>query len=480
MGPPNLINRGAAALDRYNARMRLPIVCAGMVATAAALSGQAPAHFISRVTDDTALRPGEASIAINPSNPDHMVAVSLQGMPPGSPVRISNFSYTSVDGGRTWRTTAAPNTHRRVHGDDAVTIGRDGTVYHTYIAFDGIRVPRPDRASSGIHVRTSRDGLTWNDPVAVVDHLNTAVPFEDKPWLGVDDAEDSPHRGNVYVAWTRFDVYGSPDPQHKTHIWFSRSRDGAQTFAPPVQVSDRPGDAKDSDGTVEGVVPSVGLKGEVYLAWAGPTGLVFDRSLDGGYTFGADTVITTMPGGWDIPVPGIERHNGMPVTAVDHSGGPHRGTVYVNWIDERNGDTDVFLASSRDGGVTWSAPVRVNDDPRANKRPQLFTWMAVDPSDGSVNIVFLDRRDTRDTNNAVTVARSVDGGKTFANHRVQRAAFPSSDKVFYGDYLGIDAHGGRVATIYPVVVDTPNGLILETAVFNFKLGLQETDATRPD
>lgn len=425
-------------------------------------------HFVARVSDDGALRPAEAAIAINPANTDHIVAVSLQAMKPGSPVRLSNFTYTSIDGGRTWSTTPAPNDHQRVHGDDAIAIARDGTVYHSYIAFEGIRVPRPDRASSGIFVRSSRDGISWKEPVAVIDHVNTAAPFEDKPWIGVDDAEESPHRGNVYVAWTRFDVYGSDDPDHRTHIWFSRSRDGARTFAPAVRVSDSPGDARDSDGTVEGVVPSVGIRGEVYVVWAGPLGLVFDRSLDGGYTFGADKVISEMPGGWDLPVPGITRHNGMPVTGVDHSRGQHRGTIYVNWIDERNGDADVFVASSRDGGQTWSAPVRVNDDPRGNRRPQLFTWMAVDPADGSVNVVFLDRRGTDGTNNAVTIARSTDGGKTFANHAVNRAAFPSNDKVFYGDYLGIDAQGGRVAAIYPVVVDGPQQLILETAIFQFR------------
>jgi hypothetical protein len=439
-----------------------------LIATLVLVAGQAPDHFVARVSDDSAIRPAEASIAINPANRDHIVAVSLQAMKPGSPVRLSNFSYTSIDGGRTWRTVAAPNTHHRVHGDDAVTIGRDGTIYHSYIAFDGIRVPRPDRASSGIYIRTSRDGIAWNDPVAVIDHLNTANPIEDKPWVGVDDADESPHRGNVYVAWTRFDVYGSDDPSHESHIWFARSRDGARTFTPPIQVSDSPGDARDSDGTVEGVVPSVGVNGEVYVAWAGPKGLVFDRSLDGGYTFGSDTVIGTMPGGWDIPLPGITRHNGMPVTAVDHSRGPNRGAVYVNWIDERNGDADVFLASSRDAGETWSSPVRVNDDPKGNKRPQLFTWVAVDPSDGSINVVFLDRRDTAGAHNAITVARSTDGGKTFVNHRVNRPPFASNDKVFYGDYLGIDAHGGRVAAIYPVVVEDARQLILEVAVFQFR------------
>jgi len=430
--------------------MRLPLSIA-LIACTAAIAASPPAHFVTRV---------------NPANVDHMVAVSLQAMKPGSPVRISNFSYTSLDGGRTWRTTAADNSHHRVHGDDAVTISRDGTIYHTYIAFDGIRVPRPDRASSGIFVRTSRDGLTWNAPVAVIDHVNTAIPFEDKPWLGVDDAEESPHRGNVYVAWTRFDVYGSDKPDDKTHIWLARSRDGARTFTPPVQVSDRPGDARDSDGTVEGVVPSVGVRGEVFLAWAGPAGIVFDRSLDGGYTFGTDVAITAMPGGWDLPQPGITRHNGMPVTGVDHSRGPTRGTVYVNWIDERHGDPDVFVASSRDGGATWSSPVRVNDDAKGNKKAQLFSWMAIDPSNGSINIVFLDRRDTTGSDNAVTLARSTDGGKTFTNHRVNRPPFPSNDAIFYGDYLGIDAHNGRVAIIYPVVLEGSQ-LMLETAVFQF-------------
>jgi hypothetical protein len=157
----------------------------------------------------------------------------------------------------------------------------------------------------------------------------------------------------------------------------------------------------------------------------------------------------------------------MPVTAVDHSEGSHRGAVYVNWIDERNGDTDVFLAASKDGGRTWSAPVRVNDDPKGNKRHQLFTWMAVDPADGAVYVAFLDRRDTDGANNTVTLARSADGGTSFVNHRVNRPPFPSNDKVFYGDYLGIDAHRGRVAVIYPAAMDDARQQALEAAVFNF-------------
>ena len=452
----------------------LALTCACACGTAALVAQTVAAPQITRVTDRDALRPAEVAVVVDPSDVDHLIAVSGQGARPGGP-RFTDFAYASFDGGKTWTTTATDNRHGRVHGDDSITIARDGTTYHAFIAFDGIRVARADRASSGIYVESSRDGVKWSTPVPVVDHINSAIPFEDKPWVAVDDAENSPNRGNVYVAWTRFDVYGSEKPEDKSHIWFSRSRDGGQTFMVPVRVSDQPGDARDSDNTVEGAVPSIGLNGEVYLVWAGPKGLMFDKSTDGGYSWGTDRMIATLPGGWDEPVKGLERHNGMPVTAVDQSRGPNRGTIYVNWIDERNGenDPDVFLISSHDGGNTWSAPLRVNDDPKGNKREQMFTWMAVDRSDGSVNIGFLDRRDSPGTQQGLTLARSVDGGRTFVNHRIPIQPFTIDEKIFYGDYIGVGAAGGRVALLYPRPAPPPNNLLIESVVMQFKPGAQD-------
>src|SRR5262245_17194331 len=220
-------------------------------------------HQVVMVTDARARRPCEVGVAINPTNPDHIVAVSLQAGRIGEP-RTNNHYYVSEDGGRTWATVAAPNPGRRVQGDGAVAFGPDGRVHSVYIAFDGLRVPRPLRASTGIFASASENGLTWNEPVPVVDHVNTVIPFEDKPWLGIDTAADSPHHGNIYVAWTRFDVYGSKDPAHHSHIYFSRSRDGGRTFSVPWRISETPGDATDSSNTVEGAVPAVGPKGEVY------------------------------------------------------------------------------------------------------------------------------------------------------------------------------------------------------------------------
>src|SRR5262249_10333795 len=162
-------------------------------------------------------------------------------------------------------------------GDDAIAFGADGIAHRTYIAFDGLRNPKPVRENTGVFTSASRDGLIWSVPVAIVDHVNTLEPFEDKPWLAIDTNPDSPHQGNIYVAWTRFDVYGSKDPAHKSHIYFARSRDGGRTFAPIQRISAEPGGAVDDSNTVEGAMPAVGPKGEVYIAWAGPKGIVFTR-----------------------------------------------------------------------------------------------------------------------------------------------------------------------------------------------------------
>ena len=432
----------------------------------------AQAQQVVRITEPTAINPAEVSIAINPKNPDNMVAASFQTGRPPKP-RAGSYHYVTLDGGKTWKTVPTPNPSNLTQGDDVVVFSNDGVAYHVHLSFDGIRSARPLRAENGMIVNVSKDGgNTWSDGTAAINHINTVIPFEDKPGIVVDNAPASRSKGNVYLAWTRFDVYGSSDPEHKSQIYFTRSTDQGQTFSMPFRISDTGGDCRDSDNTVEGAVPAVGPNGEVYVVWAGPLGLVLDKSMDGGLTFGKDKVIGDMPGGWDFPIEGLGRANGMPVTGVDLSNGPNKGTLYVNWIDARNGDLDVFVMSSRNGGETWSAPVRVNDDPVKNGKVQFFTWMSVDPADGSINVVFYDRRDTPGTQTRLTLARSVDGGRTFVNHKIDQQPFSANTGAFFGDYSSISAYEGRVVPVF-MHFKEEGGLAVSVALFKFKLGTQE-------
>jgi hypothetical protein len=267
---------------------------------------------------------------------------------------------------------------------------------------------------------------------------------QDKHWPVVDR-----NNNMMYVTWTQFDVYASASPTDSSIILFSKSSDAGLSWSDVKRINKLAGDCIDSDNTVEGAVPAVGPNGEVYVCWAGPLGLTFNRSLDQGEHWqDEETIIGNIPGGWDFDIPGIFRANGLPVTVCDLSNGPHRGTIYVNWSDQRMGtdDTDIWLIKSTDGGQSWTAPHRVNDDIGAHQ--QFFTYMAVDQATGYLYFVFYDRRDYTDDNTDVYMAVSQDGGETFINRRISETPFLPIKDVFFGDYTNVTVSNGIVRPIW--------------------------------
>ncbi|HKJ44561.1 MAG TPA: sialidase family protein [Balneolales bacterium] len=433
-----------------------------------ATNAQAQFNKVFPISQPDDHQPAEVSIAINPTNPQNMVAafITRQKEFPG----IDNNSYVTMDGGKTWKKVHTINPMNRVQGDDGLDFSSNGIVYHSYLSFYGIFGGKKAFPSTGIYMSASfNGGETWPRRTRVVEHLNTPDPMEDKPYVEVDNSPDSPYKGNVYTAWTHFAKYASKNPADSSQIYFTRSTDSIKTFSPYLRISDHGGNCLDNSRTVEGAMTAVGPKGQVYVVWAGPRGLVFTKSLDGGKSFSRNKVIGYISGGWDFAMPGINRTNGMPVTKVDLSHSDYRGSIYVNWVDNRNGDHDVFLKYSRDGGKTWSNPVRVNDDKVGNGKQQFLTWMAVDSKDGSVNIVYYDRSGLDSTMTAVDLARSVDGGKTFKNYRINQKPFDCNSKIFFGDYTGIDAYDGLVVPAFMHFKDKKH-LAISAAIFRFKPG----------
>jgi hypothetical protein len=107
---------------------------------------------------------------------------------------------------------------------------------------------------------------------------------------------------------------------------------------------------------------------------------------------------------------------------------------------------DVFVSSSSDGGDHWTEAVRVNnDDTHAH---QFFPWMTVDVVTGNLYAVFYDRRNYTDYNTDVYLASSNDGGKTWTNERISEKPFESNAGVFLGDYNNISAVNGVVRPIW--------------------------------
>jgi hypothetical protein len=381
-----------------------------------------------RISSLTNLKPNEITVAVNPVNPLNIIVGSN-----------NDWIYSSSTGGTTWTEDVLAAPVLGVRGDPVVLFDHLGNAYYGHLSN-----PEGPAVFDRIVVQKSTDGgQSWNEGIGV--GLNGSSRLQDKEWIEAD-MTNSVYKGNLYMAWTEFDKYGSKLPEDKSRIRFSYSSNQSETWSEPIVISDTEGDCLDDDNTMEGAVPAAGPEGQIYIAWSGPQGIYFDKSLDGGKTFGTDKILSDIPGGWAFSVPEIYRCNGMPFTVCDVSGSEYRGNIYVLWSDQRNGNnnTDVFLIKSSDGGNTWSSRKKVNDD--KTQTHQFFPNITVDPVTGYVYIVYYDRSRTGTLNTEVRLSRSIDGGDTFTSYKVSKDSFLPTANVFFGDYIDVTAYNGY---IYP-------------------------------
>lgn len=393
--------------------------------------------------------PCEPSICVSPANPQKIAAGS-----------ILNHYYWSEDGGRHW-SEGLIKSSAGVFGDPTLVADKQGNFYYAHLSDPTGKGWGTEELLDRIVIQKSSDGgKTYNDGSSCGNHH---PKDQDKQWLCVD-----PKTGAIACTWTEFDKYDSRNfAKDHSRILFSKSTDGGATWTNALEISQFEGDCLDDDNTTEGAVPAFGPNGEIYVAWAWNNKIWFDRSLDGGATWlDQDIEVAEQPGGWTFDIPGITRCNGMPVLVSDLSNGPNRGTLYLNWADQRNGekDTDIFLSKSTDGGKTWSAPLRVNDDKKGKQ--QFLSWLAIDQTNGYLYCVFYDRRAYDDSRTDVYVAVSQNGGKTFKNMKISDSPFVPTELTFFGDYNGISAHDG---TVRPIWTRLENGkLSVWTAIMDFK------------
>ncbi len=373
--------------------------------------------------------PNEPSIAINPNNTNQLVAGS----------NINNV-YRSNDGGLTWTKSTLTSTYG-VWGDPAITVDNNNNFYFTHLSNPSSGGNWLDRI---VCQKTTDNGATWNN--GSFTGLN-GTKDQDKQWIAFDKINNI-----FYMTWSQFDSYGSSDPNNKSTILFSKSTDFGITWSTAIKINNVDGTCIDNSTTVEGAVPAVGPTGQLYVAWSGPNGLVFKRSLNQGVTWSTNETQISPTHLWDYAIPGIDRCNGLPITACDISPSSHNGTIYVNWSGQINGatDTDVFISKSTDQGNTWSSPLRVNNDPAGKQ--QFLSWMTIDQTTGYVYIVFYDRRNYTNSNTDVYLAYSTDGGTTFTNTKISTTAFLPTSSVFFGDYTNIVAHNGIIRPIWARLV----------------------------
>ncbi len=369
----------------------------------------------------------EPSVAVDPDEPAHVCVVYQT---------VASAAY-STDAGEHWNLAPGAAVHGyRVSGDVSVVYDNSGHAIMSCIAFDKLGTADywgHGATRNGIFVKRSLDGgKIWDAGSIAVDSQATkpGIPFEDKPYIVADNTH-GPFEGYLYIGWTEWRLAESV-------ILFSRSTDDGVTWSKPVDISDVHGLPRDDNGGVEGFDGTVSPDGVLHVVWTNGNEIVYKSSSDGGKTFTHEReIIATAPAFFKPS--DVYRANGFPQIASDGN-----GRLYITWSDYRNGDIDIFESNSSDEGKTWSSPVRVNDDQVHDGADQFFQWLAVDNQTGTVNVLFYDRRrDPFNIRASIVLARSTDGGTSFANYLMSDSSFIPTG-AFIGDYTGLAAFGGRV------------------------------------
>jgi hypothetical protein len=356
--------------------------------------------------------------------------------------------------------------------------------------------------------------------------------FNDKPSLRVDDWPSSPYENNVYVAWTL--ITGAE--QGRPQILFSRSADHGVTFSKPLKISK-------GAGNVLGADIGVAANGSVYVVWRQfadvasgiDNEVVFVTSSDGGQTFSDPRSIALLD-----PYDRSDHYlDGQQARDCGH--GPflcesgfvfHRvaslpqvvassaSDVLVTWEQispvaadgdsyRPDGQARVVVSRSMNGGVTWSHPSAV--DPQSLGH-QWWPNVEFDRSTGTFALIYYDSRsdpsyspyrppgNRADGTSACGVpasavcevlntfiATSADGvtwshaRMNTVGHQPAYETFGGLDNPFHGDYLWVDAAGGRIFGVWTDNRDIVPGVDIRDPVdVGFDVWQCRANASSPD
>lgn len=255
----------------------------------------------------------------------------------------------------------------------------------------------------------------------------------DKQWFTIDNTNSSGH-GFQYQCW-------SIDGNNFGSRQFTRSTDGGLTWMNPINIPNTPRwGTLDVDSNGNLFIGGVNLDtGRIWCARStnaknGSVVPTFDQSR--AVNLGGDIVF-----GEPINPEGLV---GQIFLAVDRSGTSTNNNVYMLASVQPTGFTngsDVMFARSTNGGSTFGAPRRINDDPVNHAKWHWFGSLSV-ARNGRIDVVWYD---TRNSPNNITsqlfYSYSIDGGSTWSpNVAVSNPfnpfiGYPNQSKI--GDYITV-------------------------------------------
>jgi hypothetical protein len=382
----------------------------------------------------------EPVISINPANPN-TIAVSAKTINTATTF-ISEGIYVSGNGGLTWNgsDTCKGQSILNHGGSPQLMIDRNDRLIITHIG--------NPQLFAGIYSHYSNDlGFTWTPAYTISDQQP-----EDKGSSAIDNFNSSSYYSRLYTAWVNQSILSNP-------VSFSYSTNSGESWIAPKLINNNAAE-RSSGGFVK-----ISKDGKVYISWAyisgvapfieDSVGLAF--SSDGGDNWSVNQSIFNVNGIFGtLPSKNGIRVNGLPQLAIDNSNGPRSGWLYIATTEINHSpagsDPDIILHYSSDGGNSWSAGIRVNQDPLNNGKIQYFPAIDVDSS-GGINILFYDDRNTSSDSAEVWLARSTDGGSSWkeqvvSDHRFQPKPISGGSSNYQGDHIALTSSGNKLYALW--------------------------------
>ena len=363
--------------------------------------------------------------------------------------RLPMRAMASTDGGSTFTGADLPLPPPVTSGgsdfgsDPTIAFDSHGTAYYGYIVVffsAGGAINGTEMAVA----RSSDNGRTWRGTFFAPQ--TGSGQFNDKPMITVDTS--AAHRDRICLAWDNA-TGNSSSVKNGNNVVLSSSDDGGVSFTAPVSVS---GDFQGRTGAI-GADPYLTPAGVLHVAWQDVEhGAIVDvSSTDGGRTFSARHIVAAV-NGFDFAVAAMASRSAL----VYPSCGAYQATLYCAYTNGSSTATSVYVATSKDGGTTWSSSaVPAGGD-------QFNQWLAVDASTGAVDVAYYDTGTHGATATRYTLARSRSGGRFTATAVAnaptdESCCLPSVDLGNqYGDYEGLAAGGGNV---HPVWTDRRQAVV---------------------
>ena len=385
---------------------------------------------------------GECNLAVNPKNPKHLVSAWIYF----SLTNLKNTIATrsSFDGGQTWTPIyQMPHLYSNFTcADPTIAFGKDSCVYLGYIDLSGVHA-----TDSGYDMvaRSINGGITWKTPVKAISYKAQPNLPIDRPWIAADGGT-GPYSGRVYL--TSQSAYFAPQPHHP---WFTYSSDSGATWSPIKQLDDSIPAGVITDATAFSTVAAngafYGFYFSYYTAYSPYARLVMVKSYDGGNIFVTHAAIN-LTGADVIPAGDSLLKDGICIS----SNPADTSNLIILATSNIFGEPDVVSYNSQDAGITWSGPVRINDDKSgAYDTCHDLTWGGF-AANGKYGVVWRDRRHTNigDTVSfQIYGSTSINGGNSYTpNFLISDSISPFIDLERGDDFLGCAVTDSNVYALW--------------------------------